>query len=93
MTVASLRERGGKKTAHGMKKQLESLLAVSHDILPAVLELLINKACTCPGGTIMARPPLRAQPDKRAATGGLGGLAPHPPPLCADMKEDSSTCY
>lgn len=63
---------------------MKSFLTVSHD----VLKLLFNIARTCPGGTIMPRPPLGAQPDERTSKEGLGGLPPDPPPLGPDMKED-----
>lgn len=58
---------------------------------PAVPKLLFSEVCTCPGGTILPRAPLRAESDERLVMGGLGGLALHPPPSGPNMKEDSPT--
>lgn len=59
-------DRVGEESSQQNEKQHESL-AFSPEIQQSSLS---NKTRSCPRGAIIARPPLRAQPDERVANGG-----------------------
>lgn len=69
---------GERKSSSWNEKQHESLLAVSHEILPSPNFYSTKRALALEVLTL--RPPLRARPDERVAKEGLGGLALNPFP-------------